>query len=66
MIRVLAARVAKLGHLETAGGGLLVLRRRVVAILTGRALQCDDFAHLVLLLSWPTTSVGEQHVLDCS
>jgi hypothetical protein len=55
--RVLAARVAKLFELKTARGGLLVLGRRVVAVLTIGALEGDDFAHCLLLLSWPTTSV---------
>jgi hypothetical protein len=58
MIRVLAACIAKLGHLETASGGLLVLRRRIVAILTGRALQCDDFAHWFYFLSSLASHIG--------
>jgi hypothetical protein len=58
--RVLAARVAELGHFQTASGGLLVLGRRVVAVLALGALHGDDFAHCLLLLSWPTTTVGEQ------
>src|SRR6201995_4945654 len=49
MCRVLAAAVAELLELETAGGRLLVLRRRVVPLLAIRALQCDDFAHLSIL-----------------
>ena len=44
---VLAAALAKLRELETAGGRLLVLRRSVVALLALRALQCDDFTHFL-------------------
>ncbi len=63
MIRVLAAGIAELRELETAGGRLLVLRGGVVPVLALRALQCDDFAHLVnLLLTWPATSAGKQLV----
>ena len=58
MIRVLAARVAELRHLKTAGGGLLILRRRVVAILAGRALQGDDFAHWFYFLSGLASHLG--------
>src|SRR5271163_2271644 len=43
--RVLAAGVAVLVGLETAGGGLLVLGGGVVPVLAIRALQCDDLAH---------------------
>ena len=42
---VLAARVAELLHLQTAGRRLLVLGRRVVAVLAIGALHRDDFAH---------------------
>ena len=45
MIRVLAARVAELRHLQTASGRLLVLRRRIVPVLACRTLQCNDLAH---------------------
>jgi hypothetical protein len=45
VIRVLAARVAKLGELETSSRCLLVLGGRVVPVLTYRTLQADDLAH---------------------
>ena len=45
--RVLAAGIAELAELEPARGGLLVLGRRVVAVLAIGALQCDDLAHCV-------------------
>ena len=48
MVRMLTARIAELGHLETAGGGLLVLGRRVIPVFALRTLQCDDLAHWVL------------------
>ena len=60
MCRVLAARIAKLRELQTTRGRLLVLRRRVVPVLAGRALQGNDFAHDVVLLTWPATSAGKQ------
>src|SRR6516164_8292382 len=47
--RVLAAAAAELLELETAGGRLLVLRRRVVPLLALGALQCNNFAHLFIL-----------------
>src|SRR3954469_18078848 len=46
---VLAAAVTELLELQTAGGRLLVLRRRVVPLLALSALQCDDFPHLLIL-----------------
>jgi hypothetical protein len=45
VIRVLAARVAKLGELKATGRRLLVLGRGVVPVLTDRALKGDNFAH---------------------
>jgi len=42
---MLPARVAKLGELQPTRGCLLVLRRRIVPILTIRTLQCNDLAH---------------------
>jgi hypothetical protein len=42
---VLAAAVTKLLELQTAGGRLLVLRRRVVPLLALGALQCHNFTH---------------------
>ncbi len=48
VVRVLAARVAELGELQTAGRGLLVLGCGVVPVLALRALQCDDLAHGIL------------------
>jgi hypothetical protein len=43
--RVLAAAFTELRELQTAGGRLFVLRRRVIALLALGALQCDYFAH---------------------
>jgi hypothetical protein len=60
MIRVLAARIAKLGELKATGRRLLVLGRGVVPVLADRALKGDNFAHFRVLLVWPTTSVGKQ------
>jgi hypothetical protein len=42
---VLAAAVTELLELETARGRLLVLRRRVVALLALSALQRHNFTH---------------------
>src|SRR6185369_10185082 len=42
---VLAAAITKLLELETARGRLLVLRRRVVALLALSALQRHNFPH---------------------
>jgi hypothetical protein len=60
VVRVLAAGVAELRELKSARGRLLVLRRRVVPVLAHRTLQGDNFAHCLLLLSWPATSAGKQ------
>ena len=60
VIGVLAARVAELGELETARGGLLVLGGGVVPVLANRALQGDDLAHDVLL------KFGQPHRLASS
>ena len=46
---MLAAAVTELLELETAGGRLLVLRRRVVPLLAHSALQCHNFPHLLIL-----------------
>src|SRR3954449_3783017 len=46
---VLAAAVTELLELQTAGGRLLVLRRRVVPLLALSALQCHNFPHLLIL-----------------
>ena len=51
MLGVLAAAAAELRELKTLGRRLLVLRRRVVPLLTHRALQCDNFAHLFIIPS---------------
>ena len=51
MRRMLPARVAKLGELQPSRGGLLVLRSRIVPVLTIRALQCNDLAHKYILSS---------------
>jgi hypothetical protein len=42
---MLAAALAKFLHLETTCGSLLVLRRRVVALLALGALHGNDFPH---------------------
>jgi hypothetical protein len=49
VVRVLAAGIAELRELQAASGRLLVLRRRVVPVLALGALQCNDFAHLLIL-----------------
>ena len=59
---MLPARVAKLGELQPSRGRLLVLRRRIVPVLTIRTLQCNDLAHDTSSLVWPTTSAGKQLV----
>jgi hypothetical protein len=46
---VLAAAIAELGELETAGGRLLVLGGRVIALFALSALQCNDFPHVLIL-----------------
>jgi hypothetical protein len=46
---VLAAAITELLELQTAGGRLLVLRRRVVALLALCALQCNNFPHPLIL-----------------
>lgn len=66
MRRVLAARITKLGELQPSRGCLLVLGRRIVPVLALRTLQGNDLAHDTSSLVWPTTSVGKQHVSDCS
>jgi hypothetical protein len=53
---VLAAGIAELRELQTAGGRLLVLRRRVIPVLALGALQCNNFAHLSIL-----TDFAENH-----
>ena len=47
---MLAARVAELLELQTARRRLLVLRRRVVSVLTIGALQGNDLAHRTTFL----------------
>jgi hypothetical protein len=49
--RVLAARIAELLELQTACRSLLVLGRRIVPVLAVRALEGNDFAHCLVLLS---------------
>jgi hypothetical protein len=46
MRRVLAATITKLAELKTAGGRLLVLGRRVIALFALVALQRNNFPHL--------------------
>ncbi len=59
MSRVLAARIAELRELKTAGRGLLVLRGRIVPVLALRALEGDALAHNCrLLLTWPPALAG--------
>jgi hypothetical protein len=60
VVRVLAAGVAELRKLQTTRRGLLVLGRRVVAVLANRALQGYDLAHDESSLVWPATSAGKQ------
>jgi hypothetical protein len=62
VVRVLAAGVAELRKLQTTRRGLLVLGRRVVAVLANRALQGYDLAHDESSLVWPTTSAGKQRI----
>jgi hypothetical protein len=57
VVRVLAAGIAELRELQTAGGRLLVLRRRVIPVLALGALQCNNFAHLSIL-----TDFAEVHL----
>jgi hypothetical protein len=59
-----AARVAKLGELQPACSGLLVLGRRIVPVLALRTLQGNDLAHDTSSLMWPATSAGKQLVLQ--
>jgi hypothetical protein len=47
---VLAAAITELLQLKTAGDGLLVLRRCVIALLALRAFQRDDFPHCLVSL----------------
>jgi hypothetical protein len=49
--RLLPAGIAKLLRFEPLGMLFLVLGRRVVAVLTIPALQCNDLAHNVKSLS---------------
>jgi len=60
VVGVLAAGVAELRHLQTPGGRLLVLRRRIVPVLTCRTLQCDDLAHWFYFLSSLASHLGWQ------
>jgi len=59
-----AACVAKLGELQPACSGLLVLGRRIVPVLALRTLQGNDLAHDTSSLVWPATSAGKQLVLQ--
>ncbi len=51
MVRVLAALAAKFAELETFRRGFAVLGRRVILILTRRALQLNNFASHMSFLS---------------
>jgi hypothetical protein len=64
VIRVLAARIAKLRELEAASSRLLILRRRIVPVLALGALQCDDFAHLCILTDFSDLCLGRE-ILRC-
>ena len=46
---VLPAAITELLELQTARGRLLVLRRRVIPLLTLSALQCHNFPHFPIL-----------------
>jgi hypothetical protein len=50
---MLAAAITKLRELQAASGRLLILRRRVIALLAYRALQRHDFTHLFILSDFP-------------
>jgi hypothetical protein len=66
---MLAAAVTELLELETAGGRLLVLGRRVVPLLALSALQCHNFPHFSILTDFQLSvfscqfSVATQSVL---
>jgi hypothetical protein len=55
---VLAAAATELLELQTASGRLLVLRRRVVALLALSALQCNDFPHIHSFQQSPVQHAG--------
>jgi hypothetical protein len=42
---VFTAAIAELRELQAASGRLFVLRRRIIALLAIRTLQCDYFTH---------------------
>jgi hypothetical protein len=57
---VLATRIAKLPRLHAFGVLLLVLGRRVVAVLAIAALQRNDFSHdLIPSLTQPSIREGK-------
>ncbi len=60
VVGVLTAGIAELRKLQTTRRRLLVLGRRVIAVLANRALQSDDLAHDESSLVWPATSAGKQ------
>jgi hypothetical protein len=49
MCRVLPAALTELRELQTASGRFLVLRRRVIPLLTLAALQSNNFPHSLIL-----------------
>jgi hypothetical protein len=55
--RLFAARVAKLLRFHPLGMLLLVLRRRVIAVLAIAALQRNDFAHGLFLSRYARYSI---------
>ena len=60
MRRMFAACVAKLGELQPACSGLLVLGRRIVPVLAIRTLQGNDLAHGGYFLSSLASHLGWQ------
>jgi hypothetical protein len=57
---VLAAAVTELLELQTAGGRLLVLRRRVIPLLALNTLQCHNFPHFKILSACQFSEISYQ------
>jgi hypothetical protein len=57
---VLAAAVTELLELQTAGGRLLVLGRRVIPFLALSALQCNNFPHFQNPFSFQLSAISRQ------
>src|SRR5579875_1144173 len=70
MRRVLAATLTELRELKTPCSCLLVLRRRVIALLALAALQCHNLTHLFILTDYRKTcfreSSGQRPSFSCS